>query len=140
MAVLGALAVSGCSYQLLSLDSNEDADAQTTGSIGQPTDHSVRVADASGPAELDLAYARTAASAVLARGGKNASVPWENPQTGAGGNITPLDTAYSEDGLSCRDFFASYGHDGSQDWLQGTACRNGRGIWEVKRLKPLKPS
>ena len=35
-------------------------------------------------------------------------MPWENPHTGAGGNITPLAAAYSEGGLSCRDFLASY--------------------------------
>jgi surface antigen len=81
----------------------------------------------------------------LARGSKDASVkdesvPWENPQTGAGGNITPLATAYSEGGLPCRDFFASYMHGGSHDWLQGAACRDVHGIWEVKRLKPLGSS
>ena len=47
---------------------------------------------------------------MLARGGKDASVPWQNPQTGAGGNITPLATSYSEGGLPCRDFLASYVH------------------------------
>ncbi len=53
-------------------------------------------------------------------------MPWQNPQTGAGGNITPLATSYSEGGLSCRDFLASYVHGGSQDWLQGAACRTSR--------------
>ncbi len=82
---------------------------------------------------------------MLARGGKDASVkdesvPWENPQTGAGGNITPLATAYSEGGLPCRDFLASYVHGGSHDWLQGAACRDAQGVWEVKRLKPLGSS
>jgi surface antigen len=90
----------------------------------------------------DLAYARAAASDVLARGGKDSSVkdesvPWENPKTGAGGNITPLATAYSEGGLPCRDFLTSYVHGGSHDWLQGAACRDAQGVWEVRRLKPL---
>jgi surface antigen len=97
-------------------------------------------ADASQPAATDLAYASAAASDVLGRGGKDSSVPWENPHSGAGGNITPLATAYSEGGLSCRDFLASYVHGGSHDWLQGAACRDVRGVWEVKRLKPLKAS
>ena len=63
----------------------------------------------------------------------------QNPQTGAGGNITPLATSYSEGGLPCRDFLASYVHGGSQAWLQGAACRTSHGKWEVKSLKPLKP-
>ena len=73
----------------------------------------------------------------LARAGKDSSFPWENPDTGAGGNITPLATSYTEGGLSCRDFLASYVHGGSQDWLQGAACRTEAGAWEIRRLKPL---
>jgi surface antigen len=141
VAVLSALAVSGCSFRLASLDAKDDLDAQPTGSIVSPAaDHALKVADAAVPAELDLAYARAAASDVLARGAKDSSVPWQNPQTGAGGNITPLATSYSEGGLPCRDFLASYVHGGSQDWLSGSACRTSHGTWEVKRLKPLKPS
>jgi hypothetical protein len=136
---VSALAVSGCSYRLSSMFSKDDSDTPT-GSIGQASGPSVHIADASGPAEVDLAYARAAASDVLSRGSKDSSVPWQNPQTGAGGNITPLATGYSEGGLSCRDFLASYVHAGSQDWLQGAACRSASGAWEVTRLKPLKPS
>jgi surface antigen len=131
---LSALVVSGCSYRLLSMDSKDEPG--TTGSIAQPAGQAVRLADASAPVESDLAYARVAASDVLARGGKDTSVPWQNPQTGAGGNITPLATAYSEGGLSCRDFLASYVHGGLHDWLQGAGCRSAGGNWEVKRLKP----
>ena len=99
-----------------------DADADR---LHQPPGRSTIAASAQRPARpiADLAYARAAASDVLARGGKDNSVPWENPHTGAGGNITPLATAYTEGGLSCRDFLASYVHGGSQDWLQGAACR-----------------
>jgi surface antigen len=119
--------------------SKDDSDIPT-GSIGHAGGPSVRDVDGSPPAEVDLAYARAAASDVLARGGKDSSVPWRNPQTGAGGNITPLATGYSEGGQPCRDFLASYVHSGSQDWLQGAACRSASGAWEVTRLKPLKPS
>ena len=117
--------------------SKDDSDTQPTGSIARPDGQSA-AATASPPSEVDLAYARAAASDVLARGAKDSSVPWQNPQSGAGGNITPLATAYSEGGLSCRDFLASYVHGGSQDWLQGAACRTTSGAWEVRRLTPLK--
>jgi surface antigen len=137
-AVASAFCLSGCSYQLSSLVSKEDNDALPTGSIGQPADQAVRVADTSQLSERDLDYARAVASDVLMRGGKDASVPWVNPQTGAGGNITPLATSYSEGGMSCRDFLASYVRGGSQEWLQGAACRTTSGAWEVKRLKSLK--
>lgn len=133
-AVVSALAVSGCSYRLASLASKDD-DAEPTGSIAPPI-HEVSTP----PTEVDLAYARATASVVLARGAKDSSVPWQNPQTGAGGNITPLETLYSEGGQPCRDFLASYVHGATQDWLQGAACRSASGNWEVTRLKPLKPS
>ena len=43
--------------------------------------------------ESDLVYARAVASDVLARGGKDASAPWENPTTGARGTVTPIASA-----------------------------------------------
>ena len=51
---------------------------------------------------------RAAASEVLRRGEKDASQPWENPQTGARGTVTPIASAYTQDGQTCRDFLASY--------------------------------
>jgi len=139
--VLCGLATGGCTYQLHSLLAKDDADGDQTGSISRrPGDAASRTADAAPPSEADLAYARAAASDVLARSGKDASVPWQNPNTGAGGNITPLATSYTEGGLPCRDFLASYVHGESQDWLQGAACRTSQGNWEVKSLKPLKRS
>jgi surface antigen len=138
--VAGALALSACSFPMSSLISGDDADAQPTGSLATTADEVTRVAEAPVPTEADLAYARAIAADAIARGGKDTSVPWQNPQTGAGGNITPLATTYVEDGLPCRDFLASYEHAGGLEWLHGAACRTGRGGWEVTRLKPLKPS
>ena len=129
----------GCSYRLES-----DVFRRATPTSSRPA-RSTRPADRPAaadrgrrPSEADLAYARAAAADALARGDKDSSVPWENPQTGAGGNITPLAAAYSEGGLPCRDFLASYVRGESQAWLQGAACRTGHGKWEVKSLKPLK--
>jgi hypothetical protein len=138
--VLCGLATGGCTYQLHSLLAKSDSDGDQTGSISRPGDAAGRIADVAPPSEADLAYARAAASDVLGGSGKDASVPWQNPNTGAGGNITPLAASYTEGGVACRDFLASYVHAGSEDWLQGAACRTGQGSWEVKSLKPLKHS
>jgi surface antigen len=89
------------------------------------------------PSEMDLAYARAVAIDALARGAKDSSIPWENPHSGAGGNITPLTSPHSQGALVCRDFLASYVRGQSQAWLQGEACRAKHGTWEVKSLKPL---
>ena len=89
--VIGTFAVGGCSYQLSSLASKSGTDGEQTGALGQ----SAHEADAVPPPEADLAYARAVAADALARG-KDDSVPWHNPDTGAGGNITPLATSYGE--------------------------------------------
>jgi len=134
-ALLLALLTGGCSfsYQLDSLfGKKDDEKALYTGSI-KP---SASPKTGTQPGETDLAFARAAASEVLAKGGKDTSMPWENPHTGARGTITPIANAYDQDGFTCRDFLASYVKDGSESWLQGEACRLHQGRWEVRNLKP----
>ena len=107
-------------------------DNDVTGSIDGPP------ASAPAPTESDLAFARNAASDVLTKGDKDSSQPWENPETGARGSVTPLARAYSSDGRTCRDFLASYVNGHSESWLQGAACQSGQGRWEIHTLKPWK--
>jgi surface antigen len=132
--VLPAFLAGGCSfsYQLDSLFTKKDDDrAEYTGSIKASAPAKPDL-----PGESDLAFARAAASEVLAKGGKDTSMPWENPQTGARGTITPIAAAYTQDGFTCRDFLASYVKDGTEAWLQGEACRVHHGRWEVRALRP----
>ena len=109
-----------------SLSASDDAfarmdDSEVTGSIGAARP------SAPAPTEADLAFARNAASDVLTKGDKDSSQPWENPETGARGSVTPLAQAYSSEGRTCRDFLASYVNGRSESWLQGAACQSGRG-------------
>jgi surface antigen len=83
----------------------------------------------------DLIAASMATTALLARGKGG---PWENPQTGARGTITPIAAAYRDNGAECRDFLVSYVHDRAEAWMQGEACRDGRGHWDVRNLKPWR--
>jgi surface antigen len=92
------------------------------------------------PTESDLAFARNAASDVLTRGGKDFSQPWENPETGARGSVTPIAAAYTAEGRTCRDFLASYVNGRSEAWMQGGACKSEHGRWEIHTLKPWKKS
>lgn len=130
--ILIGVGLGGCS-----LVRTEDAFARmgnVTGSIraAQPTPE---------PTESDLAFARNAASDVLTRGDKDASQPWENPETGARGSVTPLAYGYaSENGRTCRDFLASYVNGHTESWLQGAACKGGHGRWEIHTLKPWRQS
>ena len=138
MVVALALAGSagGCafSYQLNSLfGKGEDKVVETAGAVQTAA---AKPGSGSDMVEGDLAIARAAASEVLSRGGKDASLPWENPQTGARGTVTPIASAYTLDGFVCRDFLASYVKNGTEAWIRGEACRQHKGRWEVRALKP----
>jgi surface antigen len=124
-------ALGGCSYQLGSVFGGGKSEPETTASLPP------NLTQAHASVKADLAYARAAASEVLARGGKDMSHPWENPHTGARGSVTPLTSAYSTNGVTCRDFLASYVKDKSETWLQGEACKYNNG-WEVRTLKPWR--
>ena len=80
-----AVAGGGCSmsYQLESYF----GDNTTTGSIS-PAPGAKNAEKL--PPQHDLAYAKAAASEVLRRGEKDASLDWENPSTGARGTVTPM--------------------------------------------------
>jgi surface antigen len=86
----------------------------------------------------DLSAASAATAALLEHDGGSESGPWENPLTGARGTITPLAAAYRDGGIECRDFLASYVQDKAEAWMQGEACRNGFGRWEVREIKPWR--
>ena len=129
--ILIGLGASGCSLSRSdALAKMEEKDV--TGSVTPPAAPPV-------PTESDLAFARTAASDVLTKGDKDSSQPWENPETGARGSVTPLSQAYaSDDGRVCRDFLASYVKGRAESWLQGAACKGGQGRWEIHTLRPWK--
>jgi surface antigen len=136
IVVVSAISVAGCSLPLDSMfDKNDMASEQvsTTGSI----DRGVQSAEAIVPSESDLAHARAAAADAIAREGNDSSTPWNNPESGASGNITPLGSSYGQGDLRCRGFLASYAHGPAQAWLQGEACRVGAGKWQVRNLRPL---
>ncbi|SDI05736.1 outer membrane surface antigen [Bradyrhizobium lablabi] len=129
--ILVGLGSSGCSLNRSDQALAKIDDSEVTGSIAPATPPV--------PTESDLAFARNAASDVLTKGDKDSSQPWENPETGARGSVTPLAQSYaSEDGRTCRDFLASYVNGRAESWLQGAACKASHGRWEIHTLKPWK--
>ena len=130
--ILVGLGSSGCSLNRSDQALAKMEDSEVTGSIA---------ATPPIPTESDLAFARTAASDVLTKGDKDSSQPWENPETGARGSVTPLAQSYAaEDGRTCRDFLASYVNGRTESWLQGAACKASQGRWEIHTLRPWKRS
>jgi hypothetical protein len=131
-------AASGCSanVKLPAMFGKDDEKPAQTGSILNPPSP-----EGTGlPPASDLAYAKVAATEVVSIERQDASVPWENPASGARGMVTPLTTAYRVDGEVCRDFLASYVAEGTESWFQGEACRESKGKWEVRRLKAWRRS
>jgi len=127
--ILIGLGSGGCSFSRPDGAFAKMEDHEATGALGT----------AKGPTDGDLAFARNAASDVLTKGDKDSSQPWENPETGAHGSVTPLTEAYAaEDGRTCRDFLASYVNGRAESWLQGAACQSDRGHWEIHTLKPWR--
>jgi surface antigen len=114
------------------------ADKSETTSALTPPPGAKAVADL--PPDTDLVFTRAAVNEVLNRSGTGASVPWENPHSGARGTVTPIASASNEGGQTCRDFLASYVQGSSQAWMQGEACKHEKGVWEVRTLKPWKRS
>jgi surface antigen len=121
------------SYQLDTIFAKADkAEPETTGSVPKTAEL---------PPEADLVFARRAAYEVLSRGSKDVSVPWENPQNGARGTVTPLGADYHAGGLICRDFLASHVTSEKEAWMQGEACRassSRTAKWEIRALKPWR--
>ena len=134
--ILIAVGTGGCSMTRIDGALAKMGDGDVTGSIGATR----ASAPAPVPTESDLAFARNAASDVLTKGDKDSSQPWENPETGARGSVTPLAQAYSQNGRTCRDFLASYVNGRSEGWLQGAACQSRQGRWEIQTLKPWRQS
>ncbi len=130
--VLGA-----CSIPIGTLFNKNDPDM--TGTI-DPVGNAMAAMEPqiTGMPEADLVFARAAATDVLAKGGKDVSQDWENPATGARGSVTPLTSAYTENGNTCREFLVSHVQGKAETWLQGDACRFATGQWQVRTLKPWK--
>lgn len=143
------LAAGGCSMsmQLESLFSDKDeatriaekGDARDiTGSL--PMQATRRDGRAGAMTAADWTFATAALREALDKSGDGASAPWQNPTTGARGTVTPVASAYAQDGFTCRNFLASQIGNGQEGWFEGTACRSERGKWDIRTTRPLQKS
>jgi hypothetical protein len=130
--ILIGLGSGGCSLSRTDGAFAKMDDSEVTGSLGPP-------AGPAGADRSDLAFARNAASDVLTKGDKDSSQPWENPETGARGSVTPLAA-----GLSVgRTHLPGFSGELCQRPLGKLAAgrrlqRTGHGRWEIHTLKPWK--
>ena len=59
------------------------------------------------------------------------TTPWQNPDTGNSGSITPVETYKSPEGQYCREYIQKVMVGGEEQQAYGTACRQPDGSWKV---------
>jgi surface antigen len=131
LAIVAALSNCGCSA-IIPLPSLLSSD-ETTGSIGSspsPLSSSLDVED--------WRRAKAAMSVALDPQGNGAAVSWDNPKSGAKGAFTPVGSANASDDKICRAFIAQIGGAAPSQSVQGVACRDKSGDWNVGDVKPWK--
>lgn len=88
----------------------------------------------------DWRRARGAMGLALDPQGNGSPVTWENPQSKARGSFTPVGQAKAVDDKICRAFIAELGGSLKSEQLQGDACRDRSGEWNVGKVQPWKQS
>jgi len=153
MAFAGILALAagagGCSMSmelgsLFSEKSDEKTSADkvdardVTGSLPLQPTHTEN--PGSGMTRADWTFATAALREAMQDNGDGTSIPWQNSATGVRGTVTPVSSAFVQDGFACRNFLASHIGNGREGWFEGTACRVHRGLWEVRTARLLQKS
>lgn len=63
----------------------------------------------------------------------NTSTPWRNPDSGNGGEITPIETYQAKSGEYCREYRQTVRIGEDEQQAYGTACRQPDGSWKIIR-------
>lgn len=130
ISALLSCAVAGCGI----LRFAEPADPIVTGSLkAQPAVYSADDAPA-GIAGGDWALAKSALQQAIASSDTGASIPWDNPKTGARGTATPIGAATAD---GCRDFRIGVVDATGEQWVQGAACRDAKGTVSLSQVRVL---
>lgn len=82
----------------------------------------------------DWAQAKLALDQALASPDKAASIPWDNPRTGARGTATPIGGTGSD---GCREFRIGLVDTSGEHWVQGSACKDGKGAVTLNQVRVL---
>lgn len=68
----------------------------------------------------------------------SAAASWDNPKTGAKGSFMAVGDSFPGVIGPCRAFHASLAHPQADKALDGTACADKTGEWQVTEMKPEK--
>jgi surface antigen len=79
----------------------------------------------------DKEILKAAVDDVLERGRDGQSMRWENPKTGAHGDLLPR-ASFKNDGRPCRDLEVANSARGRDNRLVVTLCKQADGEWKIK--------
>lgn len=132
-ACLGAGLAGGCAISIPVAGLSPAASEDVTGSIAKPVTTFSRKLEAE-----DWRRARSAMGVALDPQANGAAARWDNPESGLNGSFQPVGLPYPADGLVCRAFVASVDGARGREDLQGSACKEGAGEWDVKDVRPFR--
>lgn len=81
----------------------------------------------------DMAYYNKTSQRALETAATGESLPWQNPQSGNSGTITPTNFYQTNTGQYCREYQQTITVGGKTQNGYGTACRQPDGSWEIQR-------
>lgn len=81
--------------------------------------------------KADIQYNNRTAQKAFETGQAGQSLPWQNPQSGNSGSITPAAPYQQADGSYCREFTQKITVGGKTQSGYGTACRQPDGSWQI---------
>lgn len=79
----------------------------------------------------DMAYYNQASQQALNTGQNGQTLPWNNPQSGNSGTITPTNYYQNPTGQYCREYNQTINVGGKTEKGYGTACRQPDGSWQI---------
>lgn len=89
--------------------------------------------------KADWQHAKTAFSRALNAHQSGSTTTWANPTSGAKGSFAAVGEAYpGGSGGHCRAFLANIDRQAAVRSLEGTACADKSGAWQVTEVRPTK--
>lgn len=79
----------------------------------------------------DMMYMERTNQGALENGQPGQTFPWNNPQTGNSGTITPSNYYQTANNQYCREYTQTVSVGGRREQGYGTACRQPDGTWQI---------
>jgi len=79
----------------------------------------------------DMAYYNSASQTALETGQPGQALPWNNPESGNYGTVTPMNYYQTAGGQYCREYTQTINVGGRREEGYGRACRQSDGSWRI---------